>query len=40
MHLTIAYNYEGIDLYIVENVIEERLPIIKQGIQKILLSKD
>lgn len=32
----IAHNYEGIDLYIVENVIEERLPIIKQGIKKIL----
>jgi uncharacterized protein with HEPN domain len=32
----IAHDYEGIDLYIVENVIEERLPIIKQGIKKIL----
>lgn len=29
-------NYEGIDLYIVENVIEERLPVIKQGIKKVL----
>ena len=32
----IAHDYEGIDLYIVENVIQERLPIIKQGITKIL----
>jgi uncharacterized protein with HEPN domain len=32
----IAHDYEGIDLYIVENVIEERLPVIKQGIGKIL----
>jgi uncharacterized protein with HEPN domain len=32
----IAHDYEGIDLYIVENVIEERLPVIKQGIKKIL----
>ena len=31
----IAHDYEGIDLYIVENVIQERLPIIKQGITKI-----
>ncbi|MDD2781488.1 HepT-like ribonuclease domain-containing protein [Sulfuricurvum sp.] len=32
----IAHDYEGIDLYIVENVIEGRLPVIKQGIKKIL----
>ncbi|MDP3466118.1 MAG: DUF86 domain-containing protein [Sulfuricurvum sp.] len=32
----IAHDYEGIDLYIVENVIEERLPVIKLGIKKIL----
>ncbi len=32
----IAHDYEGIDLYILENVIEERLPVIKQGIKKIL----
>ncbi|MFZ2890959.1 DUF86 domain-containing protein [Sulfuricurvum sp.] len=32
----IAHDYEGIDLYIVENVIEERLPVIKQGIKKVL----
>lgn len=32
----IAHDYEGIDLYIVENVIEERFPVIKQGIKKIL----
>lgn len=31
----IAHDYKGIDLYIVENVIQERLPIIKQGITKI-----
>jgi uncharacterized protein with HEPN domain len=32
----IAHDYEGIDLYIVENVIEERLPVIKEGIKKVL----
>lgn len=32
----IAHDYEGIDLYIVEKVIEERLPIIQNSIQKIL----
>ena len=31
----IAHNYEGIDLYIVEEVIKQRLPIIKQSIEKI-----
>ena len=34
----IAHDYEGIDLYIVENVIEQRLPVIKKGIEKILAS--
>ena len=28
-------NYEGVDLYIVEEVIKQRLPIIKQSIKKI-----
>jgi uncharacterized protein with HEPN domain len=32
----IAHDYEGIDLYIVVNVIEGRLPVIKQGIKKVL----
>lgn len=32
----IAHDYEGIDLYIVENVIAERLPVIRQGIKKVL----
>lgn len=32
----IAHDYEGIDLYIVENVITERFPVIKQGIKKVL----
>lgn len=31
----IAHNYEGVDLYIVEEVIKQRLPIIKQSIEKI-----
>lgn len=31
----IAHNYEGVDLYIVEEVIKQRLPIIKQSIKKI-----
>ena len=31
----IAHDYEGIDLYIVEDVIKERLPIIKNCIQNI-----
>ncbi len=34
----IAHDYEGIDLYIVEAVIKERLPIIKKTIKKILQS--
>jgi uncharacterized protein with HEPN domain len=33
----IAHDYEGVDLYIVEGVIKERLPIIKLAIEKILL---
>ena len=32
----IAHDYEGIDLYIVEDVINERLPIIKKSVQDIL----
>jgi len=32
----IAHDYEGVDLYIVEDVIEYRLPIIKQSVEKIL----
>jgi len=32
----IAHDYEGVDLYIVESVIKERLPIIKEATTKIL----
>lgn len=32
----IAYDYEGVDLYIVEDVINQRLPIIKTSVQNIL----
>ena len=32
----IAHDYEGVDLYIVEKVIEQRLPIIKEKIKQIL----
>jgi uncharacterized protein with HEPN domain len=32
----IAHDYEGVDLFIVEDVIKYRLPIIKKSIQKIL----
>ena len=32
----IAHNYEGVDLYIVEDVINERLPIMKISAEKIL----
>ena len=32
----IAHDYEGVDLYIVEDVINKRLPIIKSATQKIL----
>jgi uncharacterized protein with HEPN domain len=35
----IAHDYEGIDLCIVENVIEERLPIIGQAVKNILNKK-
>jgi len=31
----IAHNYEGVDLYIVEDVINERLPIMKASAKKI-----
>ncbi len=33
----IAHDYEGIDLYIVEDVIEKRLPIIKKTTYDILI---
>jgi uncharacterized protein with HEPN domain len=32
----IAHDYEGIDFHIVEDVILERLPIIKRSVEKIL----
>jgi len=32
----IAHDYEGVDLYIVESVITQRLPIIKKATQTIL----
>ena len=32
----IAHDYEGVDLYIVEDVVNKRIPIIKQSINKIL----
>jgi uncharacterized protein with HEPN domain len=32
----IAHDYEGVDLYIVEDVVEVRLPIIKNSVQKVL----
>ncbi len=32
----IAHDYEGVDLYIVEDVINERLPVIKKATQTIL----
>lgn len=32
----IAHDYEGVDLYIVEEVIQERLPLIKQSVSTIL----
>lgn len=32
----IAHDYEGVDLYIVEDVINERLGIIKKSVQSIL----
>lgn len=35
----IAHDYEGVDLYIVEDVIEQRVPIIKKSVLKILEKK-
>ena len=32
----IAHDYEGVDLYIVEDVIKTRLPIIENSVKKIL----
>jgi len=32
----IAHDYEGVDLYIVEDVIQERLPLIKKSTREIL----
>ncbi|MEA2073311.1 MAG: HepT-like ribonuclease domain-containing protein [Campylobacterota bacterium] len=32
----IAHDYEGVDLYIVEDVINERLQIIKKSVKKVL----
>ena len=32
----IAHDYEGVDLHIVEDVINERLPIMSESIEKIL----
>jgi len=32
----IAHNYEGVDLYIVEDVINERLPVMKISAEKVL----
>jgi len=32
----IAHDYEGIDLYIIEEVIKMRLPIIAKGVQNVL----
>lgn len=32
----IAHDYEGVDLYIVEDVIKDRLPIIKNSVKAIL----
>jgi len=32
----IAHDYEGVDLYIVEDVIAERLSIIKESVKKVL----
>lgn len=33
----IAHDYEGVDLYIIEDVINERLKIIKQSVDKVLV---
>jgi uncharacterized protein with HEPN domain len=32
----IAHDYEGVDLYIVEDVINQRLPVIKKSVERIL----
>jgi len=32
----IAHDYEGVDLYIVEDVVNKRLPIMRKSIEKIL----
>ncbi|TKI69576.1 DUF86 domain-containing protein [Sulfurimonas crateris] len=32
----IAHDYEGVDLYIVEDVIAQRLPVIKESVKKIM----
>ncbi len=32
----IAHNYEGVDLFVVEDIIKERLPVIKRCAMKIL----
>ncbi len=34
----IAHDYESIDLFIVEDVVKERLPVILEAIQKVLRS--
>ncbi len=36
LRIYIAHDYEGVDLYIVEDVVRERLPIIKKRIEAIL----
>lgn len=36
----IAHNYEGVDLYIVEDVINQRLPVMQKSVKKILDAKD
>jgi len=36
----IAHDYEGVDLYIVEDVINQRLPLIKQSVLNILKEND
>lgn len=36
----IAHDYEGVDLYIVEDVISQRLPIIQNSVNNILEASD
>ncbi len=36
----IAHDYEGVDLYIVEEVIRERLPCIKEAAERVLNLKE